>query len=725
MRRMDQPPYTPAGADFVALRTGQTVGRYEVLGVLGHGGFGITYRALDRQLGREVALKEYLPAALAVRQDGTTVMPRSPAAADDFSWGRARFVEEGRTLARLQKSPAIVRVFDFLEVNGTAYIVMELVHGETLEHLLHRGGPLSPAAVERLLWPLLDGLARVHAHGFLHRDIKPANILIDEEGDPTLIDFGASRAAIADRSSVLTAVFTPGYAAAEQVTSARQGPWTDIYALSATLYRAIRGRPPPNVFDRMVADRYEPLELFRPPGFSLGLLQGIDAGLAVKAGERPQSIAAWRTVIGKTAAGDNDVTVVLRAARPLRGTVPEIPVARPRSRTNIVKRALAAAASVALVAGGVVWLAGGRDRQAPETEAASAPSAADTSKVQSFAAAPQGERDERKAAESAEANLRLGVVERQKVQMALTAAGFDTRGSDGTFGPRSREMIAAWQKAQSQPATGFLTAAQFQDLLRRGEEERRKVEDEARARSVTNAPALPASTPAPAAGPFDGTYVGFFSPSGPVALRTSASPSIALRIANGTGSGTMTSTSCGAAPLSVRISPSGAITGDAQGVDASCARFPLVIHGQASNGQLRMTFGGAVGGGSADLSRGAPSPPQQAVTPRSAASPFDGSYVGSLAAVDTGGISRVLTAELDVRGDRLSGRISSPTCGSVTIALAISAGGDVAGEVRLQANQTCSPIALGVQGRVLGDRLTLDLRGAGLRIQGTLSRRAG
>lgn len=723
---MDEPPDTPAGADFVALRMGQTVGRYEVLGVLGHGGFGITYRALDRQLGREVALKEYLPAALAVRQDGTTVLPRSPAEADDFSWGRMRFVEEGRTLARLQKSPAIVRVFDFLEVNGTAYIVMELVHGETLEHRLNRAGPLSPAAIERLLWPLLDGLARVHAHGFLHRDIKPANILVDEEGDPTLIDFGASRAAIADRSAVLTAVFTPGYAAAEQVTSARQGPWTDIYALSATLYRAIGGRPPPNVFDRMVADRYEPLVHLRPPGFSLGLLRGIDAGLAVKAGERPQTIAVWRTVLGKTVAGDNDVTLLMRAARPLPVMAAEGPPASSPTRTNIWKRARTAALIAAVAAGGYfTWLVGVGDRQARETKGLSAASTADTSTAQSFTAAPQAERDERKAAEAAEASLRLGVPERQKVQIGLTAAGFDTRGSDGTFGPRSREMITAWQKAQSQPATGFLTAAQFQDLLRRGEEERRKVEDEARARSVTNVPALSTSTPAPVAGPFDGTYVGFFSPSGPVALRPSATPSISLRVANGAGSGTMTSTSCGAAPLSVRISPSGAITGDAQGVDASCARFPLVIQGQASNGKLHMTFGGAVGGGSADLNRGTPAPPLQAVAPRSAASPFEGSYVGSLAAVDTGGISRVLTAELDVRGDRLSGRISSPTCGSVTIALAISAGGDVGGEVRLQANQTCSPIALGVQGRILGDRLTLDLRGAGLRIQGTLSRRGG
>ncbi len=723
---MDQPRHTPAGADFVALRKGQTVGRYEVLGVLGHGGFGITYRALDRQLGREVAIKEYLPAALAVRQDGTTVMPRSPEEADDFNWGRTRFVEEGRTLARLQKSPAIVRVFDFLEFNGTAYIVMELVHGETLERRLDRAGPLAPPAIARLLWPLLSGLARIHGQGFLHRDIKPANILIDEDGDPTLIDFGASRAAIAGRSAVLTAVFTPGYAAAEQVTSARQGPWTDIYALSATLYYAIGGRPPPSVFDRMVEDRYEPLAVLRPPGFSLSLLRGIDAGLAVKAGDRPQSIAEWRTILGEAVAGDNDVTMVLRSARPSPVVAPRVAPVKARTRTNIWQRALAAALILSVAAGGYfTWLAGGSDRQRVETNGTTAPSAADASKAQSLVVPPQAERDERGAAEATEAGLRLGLPERQKVQLGLTAAGFDTRGSDGTFGPRSREMIAAWQKAQSQPATGFLTALQSRELMRRGEEEGRRIEEEARSRIVASPPALPTSTPGPAAAPFDGTYTGFFSPSGPVALRASAVPSISVRVTGGSGSGAMTSASCGATPLSVRISPAGVITGTAQGVDSSCAQFPLAIQGQASNGQLRMTFGGAVGGGSADLTLGVPPPAQQAVSPRSSANPFDGSYVGSLVAVDTGGISRVLTAELEVSGNRVSGRVSSTTCGSTTIALAIAAGGQISGEVRLQANVACSPIHLGVQGRVVGDRLTLDLRGAGLRIQGTLSRRAG
>jgi len=153
-----------------------------------------------------------------------SVLPRSTAAAEDFTWGRERFVAEGRTLASLQDASAIVRVFDFLEANGTAYIVMQLLHGETLESRLKRNGPLKPAEIDRILWPLLDGLEQVHNAGFLHRDIKPANILLDDAGNPTLIDFGASRAAMAGRSTALTAIFTPGYAAAEQMTSAKQGP---------------------------------------------------------------------------------------------------------------------------------------------------------------------------------------------------------------------------------------------------------------------------------------------------------------------------------------------------------------------------------------------------------------------------------------------------------------------------------------------------------------------
>ena len=158
------------------------MGRYRIVSVLGQGGFGITYRALDSELGREVAIKEYLPAALAVRQDGTTVVPRSTGAAEDFAWGRDRFVAEGRTLAALHRVPGIVLVHDFLETNGTAYLVMELLGGQTLQERVATGGPLDAASLEQLLRPLLDGLEQVHAAGFLHRDIKPANILLDDRG---------------------------------------------------------------------------------------------------------------------------------------------------------------------------------------------------------------------------------------------------------------------------------------------------------------------------------------------------------------------------------------------------------------------------------------------------------------------------------------------------------------------------------------------------------------
>jgi peptidoglycan hydrolase-like protein with peptidoglycan-binding domain len=297
--------------DFAALQPGQKIGRYEIVSILGQGGFGITYRALDSQLNREVAIKEYLPSALAVRQDGITVLPRSTKMSDDFTWGRQRFVDEGRTLATLGRAPAIVRVFDFLEANGTAYIVMELVPGRTLEDRLKGGKTLAPADVDKIIWPLLDGLEQVHATGFLHRDIKPANILLDDAGNPTLIDFGASRAAMAGRTTAMTAIFTPGYAAAEQFTSAKQGQWTDIYGLSATLYHAITGATPPSAFDRMLDDEYRPLSKLAPEGFASGLLVGIDVGLTVRSSERPQSIAGWRGILTQTGPIDPNATIAL------------------------------------------------------------------------------------------------------------------------------------------------------------------------------------------------------------------------------------------------------------------------------------------------------------------------------------------------------------------------------------------------------------------------------
>src|SRR5258707_2169159 len=328
-------PIVKPGEPRGVLPAGTRLRTYELGSVLGQGSFGITYRAHDTQLDRDVAIKEYLPTSIALREAGTFVVPRSTEHAEEFMWGRERFLEEARTLAKLAHAPSIVRVFDFLEDNGTAYMVMALANGETLEQRLKREGRFSPARIDRLLQPLLDGLEQVHAINFMHRDIKPANIIVDDMGAPTLIDFGASRLAVASRTGAMTAIFTPGYAAAEQFTSARQGPWTDIYGLSATIYEAITGTVPPSSFDRMLEDGYRPLGRLKPAGFSADLLRGIDAGMALRVSDRPQSIDGWRRIFARSAAPSADAgTEVLPQGRPAppapppRSVAPSPPSAR-------------------------------------------------------------------------------------------------------------------------------------------------------------------------------------------------------------------------------------------------------------------------------------------------------------------------------------------------------------------------------------------------------------
>lgn len=265
------------------------------------------------------------------------MVPRSRSSEEDFAWGRDRFVAEGRTLAALHHAPGIVRVHDFLEANGTAYLVMELIQGETMETRLQRVGILDAASIDKILRPLLDGLEQVHAAGFLYRDIKPANILLDREGRPTLVDFGAARAAVIGRSQALTAVFTPAYAAAEQLTAAAQGPWIDIYGPAATLHHAVTGRAPPSSIDRLLDDTYVPIA-GSTSTYPSGLLAGIDAGLVVRAGDRPQSIAAWRPLLLGTQTVSGDKTVVVRAtkeASPSPSTNPA-PPSRSQDRATVV-----------------------------------------------------------------------------------------------------------------------------------------------------------------------------------------------------------------------------------------------------------------------------------------------------------------------------------------------------------------------------------------------------
>lgn len=222
-----------------ALPPGFLLEEYEIEAVLGHGGFGVTYLARDLNLGTPLAIKEYLPSDLALREDGTTVHPKSEADREEYRWGLERFLGEAQTLTRFEH-PNIVSVLRFFEANGTAYLVMAYQKGDSLSDILRQKGRLDETEVMGILGPLLDGLAEVHKAGFLHRDIKPGNIYIRADGSPLLLDFGAARQALGHRSKSLTAIVTAGFAPQEQYFSGgNQGPWTDIYALAAVLYREI------------------------------------------------------------------------------------------------------------------------------------------------------------------------------------------------------------------------------------------------------------------------------------------------------------------------------------------------------------------------------------------------------------------------------------------------------------------------------------------------------
>ena len=276
-------------------------GKFVIGRVLGHpGGFGITYLAYNRNLEATVAIKEYLPRELATRApDRTTILPHSSADASGFSMGLAQFVAEARTLAKMDH-PNIVRVRDFFEANGSAYLVMDYYHGMTLAEYLTRqpDGRMSEDKAIALMQPVLDGLRAVHAKGFLHRDVKPGNIYLAQTDAggvrPILLDFGAARQAIGEHSRSISVVLTAGYAPFEQYhRKGKQGPWTDVYAAAAVLYRMLTGETPPEAVDRQHLDELLPATRF---GVSTATSNALEQALALSAADRPQSVPDLRTL---------------------------------------------------------------------------------------------------------------------------------------------------------------------------------------------------------------------------------------------------------------------------------------------------------------------------------------------------------------------------------------------------------------------------------------------
>jgi len=283
----------------LALPVGFQIENFRIEAVLGKGGFGITYLAVDLHLGKRVAIKELLPDTIATRIDGMTVAPHSAGMQENWEWARGRFLEEARTLASFSH-PAIVGVHRLIEANGTAYMAMDYVEGESYEARLQRiGTEPDEASLMQVFTPVLSGLAEVHARGLLHRDVKPENILIDRRGQAVLADFGSAREAVG-KTVTMTSIVTHGYSPLEQYQSkGKMGPWTDIYATSAVMYRAVTGNKPPVAVERIEKDEYKPLASFNDLSrFTAELKTAVDKGLRVKAVERPQTIGVWNVPFG-------------------------------------------------------------------------------------------------------------------------------------------------------------------------------------------------------------------------------------------------------------------------------------------------------------------------------------------------------------------------------------------------------------------------------------------
>ncbi len=289
-----------------ALPQGYELAGYRFGEVLGSGGYGITYRGEEIALARAVAIKEYLPNTFARRsQDGVTVKPRDAKQQELFGWGLERFRQEAETLVQLQH-PNIVRVLRFFAANGTAYIVMVYEKGTSLGDRLRDGATLPEAELAKILEPLMSGIEAVHRARYLHRDIKPDNIYLRGDGSPVLLDFGSARQAIGARTQAITSIVSPGYSPFEQYGKAAgdQGPWTDIYALGATLYRCIAGKRPPPALDRVGGKAaMEPAAMVGQADYGAALLRAIDAALEMRAEKRPQSIAELRALMRGEAPG--------------------------------------------------------------------------------------------------------------------------------------------------------------------------------------------------------------------------------------------------------------------------------------------------------------------------------------------------------------------------------------------------------------------------------------
>lgn len=286
------------------LPVGSRLAEFEITRIIGQGGFGVVYEAWDHTLERVVAIKEYLPSSLSTRQGDGSVVPLSERHRETFDLGMRSFINEARLLAQFDH-PSLLKVYRFWQERGTTYMVMPFYRGDTLRQALVS----IPAGVdEAWLVRIMDGVTQalgvMHGANCYHRDIAPDNIiLLEGSGRPVVLDFGAARRVITDKTQAITVILKPGYAPIEQyaeMPDMSQGAWTDVYALAAVMHVAVCGRAPPPSVARLLSDSYVPLagnEILRQR-YSPQLLAAIDAGLGVRPEARPQSMAELRAALG-------------------------------------------------------------------------------------------------------------------------------------------------------------------------------------------------------------------------------------------------------------------------------------------------------------------------------------------------------------------------------------------------------------------------------------------
>ena len=275
------------------LRKGtRLIGRYTIEKVLGQGGFGITYLGIDELHEKKVAIKEFFPQGIVTRnieyEDAVTVT--FVGKKDNYNKGKEKFLKEARIMARFSKDEGIVKVQDFFEINNTAYIVMEYLEGITLKQYLRENERIEPEELLELFVPLIESLDEIHSQGLIHRDISPDNIMVLLGGKIKLMDFGAARDYTDFGEKSLSLILKPGYAPPEQYqTHGVQGPWTDIYALCATMYKCLTGENPPDAIERVMDDNLKEISEFGIP-VSKQMEETIIRGMSISARNRYQNI---------------------------------------------------------------------------------------------------------------------------------------------------------------------------------------------------------------------------------------------------------------------------------------------------------------------------------------------------------------------------------------------------------------------------------------------------